>query len=148
MLARKWLDANVSFFLTEANGLPNALIYLDKWPDVSPDVLYLFSFQLLINQEVVKWYWFVRLPSFCNQGPSSATFELPDLRSVKMAVCEYGLLLQRITQKQIVSTAQHWHISSPSVDPANTSIEFELHLLPLDEWRYVVMLWTPITNYL
>lgn len=122
MLARKWLDASISFCLTEANGLPNALIYLDKWPDVSPDVLYLFSFQLLINQEVVKWYWFVRFPSFCNQGPSSTIWasqpaEREDgcvwIWSVTAADhtetnCEYRTTLTYIITFCWHSKHQHW----------------------------------------
>lgn len=52
MLARKCLNANVSCYLTVANGIYNMLFYLEIWPDVPLDCP--LSFQLLINQEAVR----------------------------------------------------------------------------------------------
>lgn len=43
MLARKWLDANVSCCLALANALSNMLFYFECRPDLPPD-----SFQLPI----------------------------------------------------------------------------------------------------
>lgn len=52
MLARKWCNAYVSSRLVITNGLSHMLFYLEICHDVSLDCH--LSFQLLINQEVVK----------------------------------------------------------------------------------------------
>lgn len=44
--------------------LANRLFYLEMWSDVPLDFHYPSSFQLLINQEPVKWSQFVRFALF------------------------------------------------------------------------------------
>ena len=55
MLARKWLNANISCCPTKANRSWNKLFYPKIWPDVPSGFHYALLFKSVINQEVVRW---------------------------------------------------------------------------------------------
>lgn len=66
MLARKWLNADVSCCLTEANKLSNMQFYLEKWPDVPQE-------SLSVAGSIVKQWndkQFVRFPGRYFKQPS------------------------------------------------------------------------------